>query len=365
MKKITLVLIIFLTIILISFFTVSTLAGCMKTTPKQLNVYVWEGYLPESVAALFEKETGIKLNITFASDNAMMLALLKSGGKADIVMPTQWQVNRYYEAGLAQPLDLKNITNYEKVSKSLREQPWSKWDGKQMGSGEIYVIPYVFGTSGLVVNTSKYTKSLNNIGWEVLFDTDLKGRVSSKNSQESLTLILDLYGIPRENLITDTRGTLDKIRPKAIALKNNVLKFYDTGAEILDLMKNEEVWISEIWDGGARKLSQFDPKLNYILPKTGGFGWTDTFMIPKEAANPAGANLFIDFMLRPDIAAMLTEQSGYTTTVEGALDAAKGIDKDLYRFTDEQLSKLKWLPNLSEEVMSIYVAFWEELSTVQ
>ena len=77
-------------------------------------------------------------------------------------------------------------------------------------------------------------------------------------------------------------------------------------------------------------------------------------MIPKEAANPEGANLFIDFMLRPDIAAMVTEQSGFNTTVEGALDMTKGIDKDLYRFTDEQLAKLKFSPNLSEEVMSIY-----------
>ena len=56
-----------------------------------------------------------------------------------------------------------------------------------MGSGEIYAIPYVFGTSGLVINTSKYTKSLDNIGWEILFDTDLKGRVSgSKNDIESV-----------------------------------------------------------------------------------------------------------------------------------------------------------------------------------
>jgi spermidine/putrescine transport system substrate-binding protein len=365
LKKIILALIISLTIILVSFSIITSLAGCKETTLKQLNVYTWEGYLPESVVALFEKETGIKLNITLATDNNMMLALLKGGGKADIVMPTQGSVNRYYEADLAKPLDLKNITNYEKVSKSLREQSWAKWDGKQMGSGEIYVIPYVFGTSGLVVNTSKYTKSLDDVGWEVLFDTALKERVSSKNNIESVLLILDFYGIPRENLIADTQGTLDKIRPKALALKNNVLKFYTTNAEIVDLLKNEEVWVSFIWDGGGRKLSQFDAKFKYVLPKTGGLGWTDTFMIPKKATNIAGANLFINFMLRPVIAAMLTEQSGFTTTVECALDEANGIDKDLYRFTDEQLTKLIWLPNLPQEVWSVYTAFWEELTTVK
>jgi spermidine/putrescine transport system substrate-binding protein len=365
MKKIIFYSTIFLIIILGSFFTVPILAGCTIETSKQLNVCVWEGYLPESVIALFERETGIKLNITLATDNGMMVTLLKGGGKADIVMPTQSHTIRYYEADLVQPLDLKKIINYKNVSKSFKDQLWSKWNGKQMGSGEVYAIPYVFGTSGLVINISKYTKNLDDIGWEVLFDTDLKERVSTINAVESLWLILDLIGIPRDNLTTDTKGTLEKIEPSAIALKNNVLKFYNTGAEIVDLMKNEEVWVSYIWDGGGRKLSQFDYKFKFVLPKNGGLGWTDTFMIPKNALNPAGANLFINFMLRPDIAAILTEQSGYTTTVEGALNMTKGIDKNLYKFTNEQLTKLIWPPNLSEEVRASYIKFWEKLSTAQ
>jgi spermidine/putrescine transport system substrate-binding protein len=365
MKKITSALIVILTMIFVFFFILISISGCYRAIPKQLNVITWEGYVPEAAAALFEKETGIKLNISFATDNQRLLALIKGGGEADIVMPTQSNINRYYEADLVQPLDLKIITNYEKVPKSFKEQSWIKWDGKQMGSGEIYAIPYVFGISGLAINTSKYTKNLDNIGWEILFDTGLKGRVSSRNNIESLMLILDLYGIPRDNFITDTQDTLEQIRDKAIALKNNVLKFYTTNAEISDLMKNEEVWVSHIWDGGGRNLSQFDAKFKFVLPKTGGLAWTDSFMISKKAKNPTGANLFIDFMLRPDIAAMLTEQSGFKTTVDGALDIAKGIDKELYKFTDEQLAKLKWNPNLSEEAMSMYIAFQEELSTVQ
>ena len=365
MKKIKLVKISFLILILVLFFTIFSIAGCKSTTQKKLDVYVWEGYMPEEVVTLFEKETGIKLNIAFISTNEEMLNILKGGGRADIVMPTQSQVIRFYEDSLAQPLDIKNITNYEKVSKPLREKPWAKWDGNQMGSGKIYAIPYVFGTGGLVINTSKYTKSLDSIGWEILFETGLKGRVSGSNSFEMLMLILDMLGIPEENLITDTQGTLYSTKGKVIELKHNVLKFYDTNSEIIDLMKNEEVWISHIEDGAGRELSQFDVKFKYVLPKQGGFGWTDTFMIPAEAANPAGANLFIDFMLRPDIAAILTDQSGYTTTIEGALELTKVIDKNLYRFNDEQLAKLSWQPNFSDEVRSNALTFWEELTTVQ
>ena len=193
----------------------------------------------------------------------------------------------------------------------------------------------------------------------------MKGRVSSKYNLPSLWLICFLYDITDEDIINDTHGTLDKVGEKAVALKNNVLKFYVTGAEIIDLMKNEEVWISYIEDGNARKLSQFDAKFKYVLPKEGGLGFSDTFMIPKEAINPAEAYLFIDFMLRPDIAAMLIEQSGYNTTVDGALEMTEGIDRDLYNFTDGQLTKLRWFPNLPQEVRSIYVEFWEELSTIQ
>jgi len=354
-----------ITLISVIIILTGTFSSCKQEIPKELNVYVWEGYLPEAAAKMFEEETGIKLNVTFATDNAIMLTLLKGGGRADIVMPTQNQVNRFYEADLAQPFDLKKIPNYEKVSKALKDQPWAKWDGSSMGAGDIYVIPYVFGTSGIVINTEKYTESIEGIGWEVLFEPSLKGRVSSKNAAESLMLTLDVLGIPREKLITDTQNTLEAARPKVIELKNNVLKFWDSGAEILDLLKNGEVWVSHIWDGGGRKMVQFNARFKYILPKTGGLGWTDTFMIPKSAANPAGAEMFIDFMLRPDIAAMLTSESGYTTTVEGALEMASGIDKSLYTFSQQELEKLIWQPNFSEDIIAAYTIFWEEISTMQ
>ena len=354
-----------LSAILVFVLLLTVISGCKEEIPKELDVYVWEGYLPEAAAQMFEEETGIKLNITFASGNDMMLTLLKGGGKADIVMPTQNQVNRYYEAGLAQPLDIDKIENYALVSDSLKTQPWAKWDGNQMGSGDTYVVPYVFGTSGLVVNTEKYTGSLEGAGWEILFEPELKGRVSSRNSAESLMLTLDVLGVPREKLITDTQNTLDTARPKIMELKDNALKFYDTGAELLDLLKNEEVWASHIWDGGGRKMMQFDPKFIYLLPRTGGLGWTDTFMIPASAANPEGAHMFIDFMLKPEVAGMLTAESGYTTTVSGALDGLSQEEKDLYSFTDEELDNLIWQPNFSEDIIEAYTTFWEEISVAQ
>jgi spermidine/putrescine transport system substrate-binding protein len=341
------------------------LSACeVKAVPAELDVYIWEGYLPDEVAEMFEEETGIKLNINFIADNASVFTLLKGGGHADIIMPTQNQVNRFYTEDLAQPLDLNKIPNYENVTDSFKDQEWSMWGGTQLGSGDTYVIAYVFGTSGIVVNTDKYNSSLEGIGWEILFDPELKSRVSSRNSAESLMICLDLMGIPRGNLMTDTQGTLDAIRDKAIELKNNVLKFYDTNAELLDLLENEEVWVSHIWDGGGRKLMGSDPKFKYILPSTGGFVWTDTFMIPSSAENPDGAHKFIGFMLRTDIAALVTTESGYSTTIEGSIDLVEGINKDLYVFTDEELGNLIWQLNFSEDVVKAYNDFWEELSTV-
>ena len=341
----------------------TALTGCNNTIQRQLDVYIWEGYLPKEVAALFEQETAVKLNISLISDNEKMAALLRGGGKADIVMPTNNHINIFYENGLAQPLDLKNIKNYERVSRPLREQPWTKWDGSNMGTGEIFAIPYIFGTSGLIINTTKYTKSLDNIGWDVLLDADLKGRTSTTNSEETLFFLLDLSGIPREDLSTDTVITLNKIRDKVTALKDNVLKFYNTGAEISDLLMNEEVWISHIWDGNGRSLCKSDAKFKYVFPKTGGVAWTDSFIIPKSAANFKDASVFINFMLRPDIAAKVTLASGYNTTIEESLDLIKSINKDFYRFSDEEMVNFKWAQNLSEEERSICVSFWEELTS--
>lgn len=340
-----------------------TASGCKKErAPGELIVYVWEGYLPEEAAEMFEDETGIRLNINLITGNDEMFTLLKGGGIADIVMPTQNQVNRFYTEGLARPLNLEMIPHYANVGDSFKEKDWSMWDGRQMGSGDTYVIAYVFGTSGIVVNTEKYTGSTEGIGWEILFDPALKQRVSSRNSAESLMICLDLMGIPRENLLTDTRGTLESIRGKAVELKNNVLKFYNTGAEILDLLENEEVWVSHIWDGGGRKLMASDPGFIYMLPSTGGFGWTDTFMIPDSAPNSEGAHKFINFMLGDDVAAIVTSEGGYTTTVKGSVEQAEGIDKNLYVYRDEELQKLVWQLNFPESVVEAYNNFWEELS---
>jgi len=112
-------------------------------------------------------------------------------------------------------------------------------------------------------------------------------------------------------------------------------------------------------------MMKFNPKFKYVLPKTGGLGWTDTFMIPKNAPNPAGADMFIDFMLRPEIAAMLTDESGYTTTVEGALDKSTVDNKRITVFPLTNYKKLIWQPNFPEDVIAAYTTFWEEISTVK
>ena len=342
--------------------TGETDAAKVKTELKSLNIYVWEGYLPQKAVEMFEEETGIKLNISLTSDNGTMITLLEGGGKADIIMPTQNQVNRLYEQGLALPLDLSKIPNYKNVGDSFKNQSWSMWDGKTMGLGDTYVIPYVFGTSGLIINKNKYKGDVNsNISWNILFDKALKGRVSSKNSAESIMICLDLAGIPRSDLLKDPDGTLEKIRNKLMELKKNVLKFYSTGAEVMDLLKNEEVWVSHMWDGGGRKLMMSDPKFVYVLPETGGMGWADTFMIPVNADNPDGAYSFINFMLRQDIAALVTAE-GSTTTVNGALEMANIENKDLYKFTDVQLKNLVWQLNFPENVIDAYTSFWEEVS---
>ncbi len=326
-----------------------------------LDIHVWEGYLPEKVIEVFENETGIKLNITLAADNGTMITLLEGGGKADIIMPTQNQVNRLYEQNLASALDIDKIPNYKNIGDSFKNQQWSMWDGSAMGSGDTYVIPYVFGTSGIVVNTARYRGSLDNAGWEILFDKELKGRVSARNSAESVMICLDLEDIPRSSLITDTESTLEKIKPKVIELKENVLKFYGTGAEIMDMLKNEEVWVSHMWDGGGRNLMISDPKFKYILPSTGGLGWTDTFMIPASVQNEEGAYKFLDFMLRDDIAAIVTEE-GNITTVSNALEKADIENKEFFIYTDEQIKGLVWQLNFPQSVIDAYTVFWEEIS---
>jgi len=185
--------------------------------------------------------------------------------------------------------------------------------------------------------------------------------VSTRNSAESIMICLDLEKIPRTDLLDDAESTLEKIKPRVLELKDNVLKFYGTGAEIMDLLKNEEVWVSHMWDGGGRNLMISDPKFKYILPSTGGLGWTDTFMIPESSQNKEGAYRFIDFMLREDIAALITEE-GNMTTVTGAIEKSNIENKEFFAYSEKQIDELVWQLNFPQDVIDAYTVFWEEIS---
>ena len=75
--------------------------------------------------------------------------------------------------------------------------------------------------------------------------------------------------------------------------------------------------------------------------------------------------MFINFMLKPEVAGMLTAESGYTTTVNGALDFAGDVNKEIYTFSDDELKKLIWQPNFAEDIIEAYTSFWEEISAIK
>lgn len=325
---------------------VAILVSGMSLTAAQaetLRLLTWGGYAPDKVVKLFEKETGITVKVT-KSNNEEMIAKLRAtgGGGFDLAQPSQDRVTgAQLEHKIYKPMDLSKINKDLFIGSMLEATKKNT-----MLDGKVYGLPHVWGTSGLVVNRGKAGDVMDYLD---LCNSKYKGRVSYRLKRPTLIAFAFAMGMDPFAAYADKKKygeMLKKVEAKLIECKPVVKTYWSGGDALLNLMRSGEVSAAMAWDTGGWKLNKESASITFVAPKSGALGWIDTFALPRKTKAEGAAYKWINFVMQPKVAAMITAAAGNFTASKGA-DAfvEEGLKKRFQgSFPQAAIDNIKWYP---------------------
>jgi spermidine/putrescine transport system substrate-binding protein len=296
------------------------LTACATTTPtpespptpiplaEELVFYDWEEDMPQSVLDAFTAEYGVRVKYLVYEAQEEAISNMRTGEVYDVVVMESRYIPLLIQEGLLARLNSKNLANLRNISANFRELAYDPAND--------YSIPYNWGTTGLVVRTDLMEEPVTR--WADLWDPRYAGRVGLWLGvpREVISLTLKSLGYSAN---TEKPEELESALERLIELKPNViaLEEYDleTSAQV---MADGEAVISMGYAYDALAGSELNSAIEYVLPDEGALLWNDTFVIPVNSPNKYTAELFLNFLMRPEINAAIANQNGYATPNEAA-----------------------------------------------
>ncbi len=323
------------------------LASSALLAQETLRLITWKGYAPKALVKKFEKETGIKVKVTY-SNNEEMIAKLRAtrGGGFDLAQPSVDRISFVQKKfHIYQPIDYTKV-NTDQITKAMVDasKRISKVDGK------VYSVPFIYGTTGMNVN-KKMAPEAND--WSDLWNPKYAGHISYRLKRPILIATALGMGYDPFKLYGDKEAykkLIDKVTKKLIETKKYVKTYWTSGDTQKQVMRNGDVWVESGWDAIGWQMHKMDKNIDFICPKSGALGWIDTFAIPAKSKNVSGAYKWINFILQPKNAAYVTNQSSYFTTSKDAVKYLKPEVKENYNrsYTPEAIKNIKWYDALPD-----------------
>lgn len=264
-----------------------------------LNIYAWAGEIPESVVEAFTEETGISVNVDSFDSNETMIAKLAAGNSGyDIVQPSQYAVQQLVGQGLLEELDHSQLEGLDNLSETFVDPVYDP--------GNKYALPWVWGTTGLMYN-STCTGGEEITSWASLFDTKYEGKLYMLDNMLAAYIAgLQVNGYDASS--TD-EVEIEEATQSLLAQKEILAGYNSTNYG--ELVASGEACIAQAWGGtSTAKLVAENDDVHYVIPEEGGSMWVDNLSIAKGAPNQDNAYAFLNFILRPEIAAIATNEGG-------------------------------------------------------
>lgn len=330
----------------------AAMAGCSKQEEQVLNLYNWSEYMPQTVLDQFTQETGIKVVYTTYDSNEAMYARLKlldESSQYDLAVPSTYYVNKMRSEGLLAPIDRSKLSGFDNIDSTLVNL--------DIDPGNQYSVPYLWGTTGIAVNGNAIDPATVT-SWADLWKPEYQGRIMMMNDvREVFHVGLRVLGYSANSTSPEE---IEAAYNKLAELMPGVRTF-NSDAPRMPYLEGETD-IGMIWNGEAVMGAEDLPALTYIYPQEGAIVWFDSFVIPKNAKNIEAAHKFIDFMLRPEIAAEISTEIGYATPnlpARDLLDEEVSADRAVYP-TAEDLVNAEVQEDVGEALL-VYEKFWEML----
>ncbi|RED14022.1 polyamine ABC transporter substrate-binding protein [Pontivivens insulae] len=358
----------------------TALAALLATTPltvlaqdQVLNIYNWSDYIAEDTIANFEQEFGVSVNYDVYDSNEVLEARLFAGNSGfDIVVPTSDFLRRQAAAGIYQPLDRSKLPNLENMDPALMEAA-AVYD-----PGNEHSVIYMWGTTGIGYNVGKVAEILGDDAptdsWDMIFNPEIIEQLSECGvtmldaPTEMLPAAMNYLGLdPRSTASEDMEAAaelLETIRPH--------IRYFHSSQYISDLA-NGDVCVSVGWSGDVFQAlyraeeAENGVEIAYVIPSEGALQWFDLMAIPADAPNPDLAHEFINFVMRPDVTADITNYVWYANGNAASLELVDpDITSDPGIFPTEAASERLWAAEVYDARTDRLVnRLWTQVKTGQ
>ncbi|MBV4472959.1 polyamine ABC transporter substrate-binding protein [Pseudomonas botevensis] len=288
-----------------------------------VHIYNWSDYIGETTLADFQKETGIKpVYDVFDSNETLEGKLLAGRTGYDVVVPSNHFLGKQIKAGAFQKLDKAQLTNYSNLDPVLLKRL------EQNDPGNLYAVPYLWGTNGIGYNVDK-VKAVLGIdkidSWSVLFEPENIKKLHScgvaflDSADEMMPTVLNYMGLNANS--TDPKDYA-KATDKLLAVRPYVTYFHSS--KYIGDLANGDICVAIGFSGDmfqAKHRAEEAKKgvnIAYSIPKEGGALWFDMLAIPKDSANVKEAHAFINYLLKPEVIAQVSDYVGYANPNPGS-----------------------------------------------
>ena len=322
----------------------------------ELNVFNWGEYISDGsegsldVNAAFEELTGIKVNYSTYESNEAMYAKMKSGAVSyDIIIPSDYMIERMLNEDMLQPLDFSAISNYHVIDE--------KFKNLYFDPENEYSVPYLVGTVGLIYNSTMVEEPLTS--WTDMWDERYAGDILTfNNSRDGFSIAQLILG---QDVNTTDKADWDAAA-ELLKEQNDVLQARVMD-EIFNKMEAGNAAMAAYYAGDYVLMKENNEDLAFVYPEEGTTYFVDSVCIPANAQNYEAALMYINFLLETQVSTAIAETTFYaspsTATQQDSNYSLR--DNPVIYPKDEDMPEVQYFHDLDPEVRSYYEKLWEDV----
>ena len=289
-------------------------AAIEKYGSATLKIYLPGEYMSESLVPDFENEFGVDVIVEYFDSNEMMYAKVQAGDSYDVLIPSDYLIERLLDQDMLQPLDQSVMTNLDQLTDAVT--------GMSYDPDNTYSVPYFWGNVGIVYNTNNVDEAdLEEQGFSIMKNTKYKGHIYWYDSErDSFMVALKALGY---SMNTESEEELNEAYQWLLEMNDTMDPTYVTD-EVIDAMCNGLKDMAIVYSGDAAYILDENEDMSFYAPNEGTNVWVDAMVIPANAENPALANEFINYVLNYDVSYANSEYVGYASPNANVLDEMSG-----------------------------------------
>lgn len=303
-----------------------------------ITLYNWDAYTDLSVLEDFERETGIKVLLKEYGQAFEMFSVVESDpSQYDVIITDDHSVESLLKAKLIARLDLDKLPNFQNIKDEFKDLYFDR--------GNNYSVPYLYGTTGLGVNTNFVKNNLES--WNFLYDPKYKGKFALLDDpREFMTAVLKSLHYSSN---TTDKNKLEDAEERAKLIKENGATLSDS-YPLQQKLIDGELWVVMAYSGDLLQQIEDHPEIVYVIPKEGSNKWVDNYVISSGSKNVEAAHAFLNFVMRPDIAARISNKLLYASPNRSAeaLISPEILSNPIIYPGPDQLMNLEFLEGVGE-----------------